>query len=190
MKILQIKPNDQMLEHTLDTISVRGLAQVLKSLLNEETHKTLPKKLYTWTMDGYSVHCYGWWKGSAGQENKHELVPSGIPQAKQLDSSDTQLLFGSLFMIKQSRQIKDFSIEDYGEFYSTMIGGIDDCDSDETESDDDGSSLSEFIVDDSNDELSDDTVGSEDTDTSDTEVDESEMILDSDEELDEDTTMY
>ena len=35
-------------------------------------------RLYTWNYNGETVHCYGWYEGEAGFENKHDLIPGGI----------------------------------------------------------------------------------------------------------------
>lgn len=190
MKLLQILPSDEINELTVEIKHMKDVPKVLKEYC--DTHKTQPKKLYSWESDDFKILCYGWCKGKPGQENKHELLPSGIPHNVCLDSSDTQLLFGPLFLLKQTKKLNDLTTEEYGEFYSMMIGGIDDCsdDSDE-ESEESEGSLQEFIVDgEVSESLSDDLAEECEEMTETDEPDETEMILDSDEELEEDTTMY
>ena len=185
MKLLQILPTDEMQELTIDVKQRKEIPKLLKQYT--ETHKTQPKKLYSWESEDFKILCFGWYKGKAGQENKHELLPGGIPFVDTLDTSETQLLFGPLFLVKQTTKLANLTTEEYGEFYSLMIGGVDDCsdDSGEEESEDSEGSLHEFIDDgEVSQELSDEL--EEECD----EMDESEMILDSDEELEEDTYDY
>lgn len=192
MKLLQILPSDEIHELTLDVTQMKDVAKALKE--HSETQKTQPKKLYSWESEGCKILCYGWYKGKAGNENKHELLPNGTRYNVMLDSSDTQLLFGPVFLLKQTTKLGDLTTGEYGEFYSLMIGGIDDC-SDDSYEESEGSegSLHEFIVDDEVSETpsleSEECIATDDSDDSD-EIDESEMVLDSDEELEEDTYAY
>ena len=52
--------------------------------------------LYSWSYNGSTIECYGWFDGEAGFENKHELPPSG--HSTFLEESSCQLLFGDLFL--------------------------------------------------------------------------------------------
>ena len=193
MKILQILPSDETTELMVEIKHMKDVPKVLKEY--SDTHKTQPKKLYSWESEGCKILCYGWCKGKPGQENKHELLPNGTPHNVMLDSSDTQLLFGPLFLLKQTKKLSDLTTEEYGEFYSLMIGGTYDCsdDSDE-ESEDSEGSLHEFIddgeVSESLSEELDDLAEECEEMTESDEMDESEMVLDSDEELEEDTYAY
>ncbi len=195
MKLLQILPTDEMQELTIDVKQMKEIPKILKQYT--ETHKTQPKKLYSWESEDFKILCFGWYKGKAGQENKHELLPGGIPFVDILDTSETQLLFGPLFLVKQTTKLADLTTEEYGEFYSLMIGGVDDLgeETEETEeSEDSEGSLHEFIDDgevseELSDELEEECDEMGDSVSSD-EMDESEMILDSDEELEEDTYDY
>ena len=111
-----------------------------------------------------------------------------------IDSSDTQLLFGDIFLIKKNKCLADFSVSDYGLFYSLTIDE-EDCFTSDSEDDDNGSDLEDFIVnDDVDDELSDGESSDELDDDLDDDLDDelSDDLNDdlSDDELEEDTSSY
>jgi len=122
--------------------------------------------LYSWPYEDYSIICYGYIDGPAGSENKHDLPPSGIKHNNELDESDTQLLFGDLFILKKNTKLCDFDVADYGLFHSMCFGGFDDCLSDDyssesclsdDEENEDKICIDDFIVnDESNNEINDD----------------------------------
>jgi len=125
--------------------------------------------LYNWNHEDYRILCYGYVDGEAGSENKHDLPPAGIKKINTLDESDTQLLFGDIFILKKTSRLCDFDISDYGTFYSVSFGGFDDCD-DSDDSDDSAGSLDNFIIDDNKeDSESDYTLSDEDLDIDETE---------------------
>jgi len=105
--------------------------------------------LYTWNYGNSRILCYGWSDGLSGKENKHDLPPKGEKALSTLDNSDTQLLFGDLFILQtEGAKLCDFEVADYGLFYSVYFEGFDDCLTDD-ESDDpdtDDSELNDFIV--------------------------------------------
>ena len=115
MKLLQILPTDEMQELTIDVKQRKEIPKLLKQYT--ETHKTQPKKLYSWESEDFKILCFGWYKGKPGQENKHELLPGGIPFVDTLDTSETQLLFGPLFLVKQTTKLENLTTEEYGECY-------------------------------------------------------------------------
>jgi len=115
--------------------------------------------LYEWPYEDNVISCYGWYDGEAGFENKHELPPSGNSKFLEEDSS-VALLFGDVFLcmdpqIKGSNSLCDFDISMYSEFFHNVIGGFDECESDDYESD--GLSSNDFIDDEDHDE--DDDMG-------------------------------
>ncbi len=68
---------------------------------------------------------YGYTKGRAGTENKHELPPP----------HDTILAFGDILVIATGPSGKPISFkpEEYENFYTKMFGGFDDIDSEDSE---------------------------------------------------------
>ena len=108
------------------------------------------KLLYSWNYIDSVIHCYGWYDGEPGFENKHELPPGGASDFMGEDSS-TQLLYGDMFILKSVKdEAHNFDISEYGEFYNMSFGGFSDIsDESEEESGDDSGSCEdpeEFIV--------------------------------------------
>ena len=157
MKLVQIKCNGEM--NDLDvSINSKNIKKVLGDISIGEGNKQI-QRLYSWDYEGSIVICYGWITGTSGEENKHDLPPSGNKYDKLLDNSDTQLLFGDQFILmKKNNRFTDLDVADYGLFYSVCFEGFDEClTDDETDSEEDnGSDLDDFIVgDELSDELSD-----------------------------------
>jgi len=151
MKLVQIKCNGEM--NDLDeSLNLRNI----KNVLTNKYNSTNIQYLYSWDYDGSTVLCYGCKDGSAGNENKHDLPPDGVKIIKSLDNSDTQLLFGDIFILMKQKSLCDFDTSDYGLFYSVCFNGFDECVSDEdclsddSVSDDclsENSASNEFIID-------------------------------------------
>lgn len=78
-----------------------------------------------------ALHIFGYQKGKAGTENKHELPPP----------HDAVLLFGDILIIvtadpnSYSRPVP-FTVEDYETFYTYAFGGFEDLDEEDDEDDD------------------------------------------------------
>jgi len=130
MKLVQIKCNGEMtdLDIPINTKNIR------KGLADKSIHRGDKKlqHLYSWDYEGSIILCYGWINGTAGKENKHDLPASATKLNALLDNSDTQLLFGDIFILmKQGNRFHDFSTSDYGLFYSLCFEGFDDCLSDD-----------------------------------------------------------
>lgn len=75
-----------------------------------------------------ALHLFGYSKGKAGTENKHELPPP----------HDSLLLFGDIMVIVTAdpdsyRKPVPFSVEDYETFYTAAFGGFDDLEDEEEE---------------------------------------------------------
>ena len=181
MKFVKIQCNGEMSD--LDKkIDMRNIYKTFTNLASTKgTHKI--KHLYTWNYEDSIIVCYGWSDGGAGNENKHDLPPNGEIILDGLDSSDTQLLFGDLYVcIKKKNKLCDIDVSDYSLFYSICFDGFHDCsdeesdneESDNKESDNasDEGSLVDFIEHD----VSDNTCSDED--------------FDMDQELDEDDNEY
>ncbi len=92
------------------------------------------KLLYKWKYNDNHIHCYGWYNGDAGFENKHELPPNGISSFLEEDSSNI-LLFGDIFILKyELNKCVDIDVSEYSIFYEYINEGFDDCNTDETNS--------------------------------------------------------
>ena len=93
--------------------------------------------LYEWPYEDHMISCYGWYDGEAGFENTHELPPSGNSKFLEEDSS-VALLFGDVFLCTTntttSHSYHNFDISMYSEFFHNIIGGFDECESDDYES--------------------------------------------------------
>ena len=124
MKLVQIKCKGEM--NDLDEpINLRNIKKILTS--KSESKSESIQYLYSWDYEGSTIMCYGYNSGSAGNENKHDLPPEGIKHIKSLGNSDTQLLFGDIFILMKQKKISNFDTSDYGLFYSLCFGGFDDC---------------------------------------------------------------
>ena len=177
MKFIRIQCNCVMDEISED-INFRNIKKKLREhSLNKGVNNI--QHLYTWDYEGNSILCYGWTDGLPGKENKHDLPSSGNKIVSTLNDSDTQLLFGDLFILqKDDHKLCNLDVSDYGLFYSFSFEGFDDClTDDETDDDDDdnGSDLNDFIV--------ASTVEEE-------EEDDYDLADDLEDELDEDTYEY
>lgn len=146
MKFVRINTNGTM-DECEDTINLKNIRKVFESQSKTKGSKRI-QYLYSWTLDTIEYMCYGWTSGKAGKENKHDLPPSGIKIIDTCDNSDTQLLFGDIFIIRKNKKLMDLDISDYGEFYSECFGGFDDCKTDDETDDEETTSLDGFIVDD------------------------------------------
>ena len=132
MKIVQILKDGSMNELEIKSVNLKNCCKIFQENSKSQGNNDL-KELYQWNYEGSIIHCYGWYDGEAGFENKHEMIPGGKSKFLEEDSS-VQLLFGDIFLIKsKSNKIKSFDVSEYSEFYNLMFGGFDDCD-DETES--------------------------------------------------------
>ena len=153
---IRIQCNCTMDELT-DTINFRNIKNKLKKL-SSNTGTGSIQHLYTWQHEGTEILCYGWMDGLPGQENKHDLPPSGKKIIITSDNSDTQLLFGDLFILqKNGNKLCNLNISEYGLFYSLCFDGFDSISSDEEEEDDkdeDGSIDEDYCV---SNELDEDT---------------------------------
>mgnify|MGYP000725216852 CR=1 FL=1 len=164
MKIIRIKVDGKMDELDINT---KSISKILESLAISKGSSSF-KKLYEWIHSSKNYVCYGWFDGDAGFENKHELIPSGISSFLEEDSSEI-LLFGDIFMVcYQNEKLIDFSVSEYGEIFSILCEGFDDCNTSSDESDDEELSDApdtddeHFIVDDKEEVTTDESYISED----------------------------
>jgi transcription elongation factor S-II len=89
--------------------------------------KTEPDYIGAYSYKGKKLHLFGYQKGKAGTENKHELPPP----------HDSLLLFGDILVLVSTSddfsKPMPFKVEDYEAFYTHAFGGFDDLDEDEEE---------------------------------------------------------
>ncbi len=169
MKLVKISKNGSM-ETINFPVNLKNLCKQLK----QQSEDNNIQHLYTWNYDDSDIYCYGSTEGNAGSENKHDLPPNGEKKISYLDTSDTQLLFNDIYIIKKGNRLCNFDTEDYDAFYSVCFGGFDTCESDDhSEDDDDEQPINDgFIVNDTDDDDSDYVIGNDDeleTDTEDIE---------------------
>ena len=179
MKFVKIINTGEMFDVS-ESINLRNINKILSLLSNGNKIQ----HLYTWKYDDSDIVCYGCCKGSAGNENKHELPPGGEKRIKGIENSDTQLLFGDIFILMRNKKLCDLDTSNYGLFYSMYFEGFDDCITSEDENLNEN--LNGFIVNDessSSDELEKcPEYGSPEYGSPEEELDE--------EELDEDNNLY
>jgi DNA-directed RNA polymerase subunit M/transcription elongation factor TFIIS len=98
--------------------------------------KTEPELLGTYNYKQLTLFLFGFPKGKAGTENKHELPPP----------HDSILVFGDIMLIASKSEISfgipvPFKVEDYEIFYSKAFGGFDDLDEDDDNDDEEEENL-------------------------------------------------
>ena len=140
MKCVQIHKDGTMddldisIKRIMKKINLKNACKILSKLAKSQGNNSL-QALYSWSYEGRTIHCYGWWDGEAGFENKHELPPGGKSSFLEEDSS-VKLLFGDIYLVQcKSDKVIDFKVSDYGEFYNCIFGGFDDCDTETDEED-------------------------------------------------------
>mgnify|MGYP003388857551 FL=1 len=165
MKVIRIKIDGKMDQLDI-TIKKKGILKILENnAISKGTSQF--KELYKWKHEGKEYICYGWYDGDAGFENKHELIPNGISSFIDDESSEI-LLFGDIFIVcMKGKKYAKLDVSEYGEVFSILCGGFDDCNT----SDDEGETSEEpntededFIVEDDNEIIEDETYSDEELD--------------------------
>jgi DNA-directed RNA polymerase subunit M/transcription elongation factor TFIIS len=100
---------------------------VIKTLLKKRDE---PDLIGSYPTKKLTLHLFGYQKGKAGTENKHELPPP----------HDSILCFGDILVIASETEADwtrpvPFKVADYEQFYTRAFGGFDDVDEDEEEED-------------------------------------------------------
>lgn len=93
--------------------------------------KTEVDMIGTYLYKGLTLFLFGYTKGKAGNENKHELPPP----------HDGTLVFGDILIIASKDPNSyttpvSFKVEEYEQFYSKAFGGFDELEDEEDEDDD------------------------------------------------------
>ena len=130
MKVVHIHRDD-----TMDDITISDIQDISEH--SKSQGNNMITLLYTWLYESREFHCYGWYDGEPGFENKHELPPGGNSTFLEEDSS-TQILFGDLFICQMdvaSTHYVDCDISEYGEFYNMCFEGFHDILSSDEEED-------------------------------------------------------
>jgi len=132
MKVVQILKDGSMKENEYKTLTAKSCCKIFQGNSKSQGNNDL-KELYRWNYENSIIHCFGWYDGEAGFENKHEMVPGGKSDFLDSDSS-VQLLFGDIFLTKtQNKKFRTFDVSDYSEFYNIMFHGFDDCEDEDDE---------------------------------------------------------
>ncbi len=111
-------------------LAVQDGALSLKAIQTALKKKDLPELIGSYKSKPFTLFLFGYLKGKAGTENKHELPPP----------HDTVLLFGDAVIVA-SKDAKSwatpaaFTPEDYETFYTKAFGGFDELDEDAEEGD-------------------------------------------------------
>jgi hypothetical protein len=102
-------------------------------ITSDDIQKALKKKTEAEYLGEYPykskhLHLFGYQKGKAGTENKHELPPP----------HDGMLLFGDILVVTTTSADSysnpiPFTMEDYEAFYTSAFGGFEDLDEEEEE---------------------------------------------------------
>jgi len=138
----------------------KNLDTDLANYLNKATRMKLPylpMKLYSFDVDSSVLDVWGFIDGKSGQENKHDLPPGGKYYVNNFNKSDTDLLFGDIFVVKYTNEKPDnLNSESYTKYYTELFGGFEilgETDSVRSEESEPTQEDLDFIVDD-NSELS------------------------------------
>ena len=157
MIIVRINKDGSMNDIKIDKVTKTNIMGKLKKCANNTCAGGI-KELYYWNHEENIIKCYGWYEGEVGFENKHDLIPGGISDFLEEDSSE-KLLFGDIFLVKKNKQknLINFLVSDYANMYSELFEGFDDCvsEDEEEESESEDEEDKDFIVPDSAEESED-----------------------------------
>lgn len=138
--------------------------------------KIEPEYIGSYKYKGKLLHLFGFQKGKAGTENKHELPPP----------HDSMLFFGDILVLVSTTD--DFSkplpfkVEDYETFYTSAFGGFEDLDDEEEEDIDEEEVDEEEVVEDVEEEVEDEVEGKKEDEDGEVEEAEEEVEEEEDQE--------
>ena len=109
-------------------ITATGSTLVLSDIQKYFKKKTEVDYIGSYSYKSKFLHLFGYQKGKAGSENKHELPPP----------HDSMLLFGDIVILASSSEDSysqpiPFKVEEYEAFYTSAFGGFDDLEDEEEE---------------------------------------------------------
>ena len=84
MKFVRIQCNGIM-DEIEDTLNFRSIKKILENHCLRKGSGTI-QHLYTWKHEKSKILCYGYFTGSAGSENKHDLPPLAEKNIISLDN--------------------------------------------------------------------------------------------------------
>lgn len=109
-KIVLLEKKGNVLEKKIDKISISNFKKILKPKSNQKI-----ENIHNWTDNDTIISLYGFINGNAGNENKHELPPP----------IDCELFYGDIIIcMKQQNTLKNFTVEDFMDFYEKKCGGF------------------------------------------------------------------
>tara|TARA_Y100000817_G_C16822892_1_gene529771 strand:+ start:115 stop:702 length:588 start_codon:yes stop_codon:yes gene_type:complete len=160
MKVTRINIDGSMNDIQLGSKKI--IVRALKNVASSKGQSEL-KVLYKWKINtDIELLCYGWYDGTPGFENKHDLPPNGISDfLDDEDDSGEKLLFGDIFIMlfnTTDGSYLDCSVSDYANYYNQLFEGFDSCDN---TSEEDELSEDESINTDDEDFINDETESEE-----------------------------
>lgn len=107
-------------------VTPSGAGLTLDDIQKYLKKKTEPEYIGSYSYKSKYLHLFGYQKGKAGTENKHELPPP----------HDSMLLFGDILIVVSTSETSfaapiAFKTEEYEAFYTHAFGGFEDLDEEE-----------------------------------------------------------
>ncbi len=123
-------------------VTASGTSITLDDIQKYLKKKTEPEYIGSYSYKSKYLHLFGYQKGKAGSENKHELPPP----------HDSLLLFGDILILVTNSQDSyaqplPFKPQDYEVFYTNIFGGFEDLDEEEEEEELEEEELEEEVED-------------------------------------------
>ena len=151
--IVILKKNKNVLTKQVEE---NDLSESLNSVLDKRIKlNSLPEKLYRYDINGINnikLVVWGYIDGRENQVNQHDLPPSAVWFNELFKKSDTDLLYGDMFVLKyENDSLVDLTKEEYAVYYEKLFGGFEDLGDTDSELSQDSEPTQEdldFIVDD------------------------------------------
>ena len=151
--IVILKKNKNVLTKQVEE---NDISESLNSVLDKRIKlNSLPEKLYRYDINGINnikLVVWGYIDGRENQVNQHDLPPSAVWFNELFKKSDTDLLYGDMFVLKyENDSLVDLTKEEYAVYYEKLFGGFEDLGDTDSELSQDSEPTQEdldFIVDD------------------------------------------